>query len=378
MNKAIKRILSIFYKKKINYIIENISNSSPKANIIENELEEEISIQYPLVILPSKQIIPKFNKLTTRVDKGILENYFFDYLRSEFKLMISDLIEAEFGEIRRIPDLTYIDEKNRIFIAIEIDEPYTLNLNQEFIPTHYLKFDYNRNNLFISFGWIIIRFAEEQIAKNPNECIKYISSFINKETIIFPNLINIWTQEESLKMIKERYRNKYLPFEFKDDFRFDKISGNAYHSFLIKRIKDNNGIFNGNLSFIQKNGKRYVIILIESLKEQSNTIECWIESKIFEDKIKKTEFYKIILKVFQNLEPHLAYSIAGAFQKIRLEGYGKIEGNYFNLFDFTKFEIVCSDASIQKLEEKLSPIFKLNELDRMLQFTSIFPISEIE
>jgi hypothetical protein len=117
------------------------------------------------------------------------------------------------------PDFSYIDPFSQLHIDIEIDEPYTYYDGK---PTHYLYSDSDnrRNNYFLARGWVVIRFAEEQIVRYPDECCKFIAevihtlgddSFVAKFSGVRDvRQIGQWTEMEAIQMAKEKSREKYL------------------------------------------------------------------------------------------------------------------------------------------------------------------------
>ncbi|TEB40545.1 hypothetical protein D0809_30065, partial [Flavobacterium circumlabens] len=68
------------------------------------------------------------------------------------------------------PDFILYYQKYNLCIDIEIDEPYAMGSKK---PIHFD--DDKRNKFFLSKGWHIIRFAEEQICRYPDLCCKMIS-----------------------------------------------------------------------------------------------------------------------------------------------------------------------------------------------------------
>ena len=117
------------------------------------------------------------------------------------------------------PDFAYIDLDSGLRIDIEIDEPYAFNSRE---PTHYQGMwrDNNRNDAFLSRGWIVIRFAEEQVAMYPNECCKVIAKEIYELTgnRSFLDLTDHfgdlqpsehWSEEQAMEMARIDYRNRY-------------------------------------------------------------------------------------------------------------------------------------------------------------------------
>src|SRR5690606_30777811 len=92
-------------------------------------------------------------------------------------------------------------------------------------PMHYLgNADIDRDHYFNRKGWVIIRFAEEQIVKTPTACLYYIGKVIDSllgssiaQQIFFEEpLIPIkqWTYDDAAEMEREKYRESYLGIEF--------------------------------------------------------------------------------------------------------------------------------------------------------------------
>src|SRR5690606_20359434 len=115
-----------------------------------------------------------------------------------------------------------------ILIDIEIDEPYVMDSK---IPIHYVKegndgrllhVQYDRDIELSEFHkWIIVRFAEEQIARCPELCCDFIFNvigYITKDQRFDPMQMEIddefyikaWTIEESIIMSNSHYRLNYL------------------------------------------------------------------------------------------------------------------------------------------------------------------------
>jgi hypothetical protein len=135
---------------------------------------------------------------------------------------------AEEGRAFPIPGSEYqyssdieIHLKNHgLVIQIEIDEPY---VGETGPPHHCVDAgnDTNRDKFFSNRGWIVIRFAEEQIVRQPKACIAFIAQKIRKLTgdkkyvaavgpteAIKP--IRRWSKKEAQKMAEDKYRWKYL------------------------------------------------------------------------------------------------------------------------------------------------------------------------
>lgn len=119
-----------------------------------------------------------------------------------------------------IPDFAYIDPQFNLHIDIEVDEPYAYDTR---CPLHYLDHpkDYTRNQFFLSRGWVVIRFSEEQVVRSPLSCCKAIAGAI--ATILGDSSImnpfrqvptlkpqKRWTEAEAQQMAETGYREQYL------------------------------------------------------------------------------------------------------------------------------------------------------------------------
>lgn len=123
------------------------------------------------------------------------------------------------------PDLAYIDEKNCVYVDIEIDEPYS----GQHHPTHYVTGkgthrDQRRNDTFRNSGWHVVRFTEQQMFCQTKSCMKEVFVFLLKVgaiEVVPSKLINAeplklepcWTSEESKNRSYNRYRKNYLGYD---------------------------------------------------------------------------------------------------------------------------------------------------------------------
>ena len=111
-------------------------------------------------------------------------------------------------------DFAYIEKTLGLYIDIEIDEPYVYN---QTTLTHCIGSDDERNGIFLERGWIVLRFAEEQVVCYPQQCCQTIAEVVatfqgqqSYGEIPFPPAIKHWTKEEAMKMMLEQYRQTYL------------------------------------------------------------------------------------------------------------------------------------------------------------------------
>ncbi len=180
--------------------------------------------------------------------KGKTEKLFFDHLKKrcgdniENDRKINDwfLFKGEFDIYQYsekhgkpyIPDIVYEDDFERICIDIEIDEPYTLNddnngLKKSYKPIHFLGGDdEKRDDSFVFNNWVVLRFAEEQIVNNLEDCGKIVEDVVDFLKAINKNKGNIktafeletydldkvkrWTKLEAEEMAEKNYRDSYL------------------------------------------------------------------------------------------------------------------------------------------------------------------------
>lgn len=154
-----------------------------------------------------------FADLSTRETlKGRYEPFFHNHLKAKFGYKIFDNLEFQLPNSKAfVPDFAYVDKSSGLCIDIEIDEPYT---SENQIPIHCIGDDDYRNNYFLSKGWFVIRFAEIQIAKHPDQCCDYIDSIIRHisegtDFELFSVPVNCWNYSDAMEMIKNNLRNSY-------------------------------------------------------------------------------------------------------------------------------------------------------------------------
>jgi hypothetical protein len=168
---------------------------------------------------------------TTNVKKGVSEKLFLKRLSARFKENIGTPYSIN-SDYDFTPDFTYYNEKLGFFIDIEIDEPYVGETGK---PIHFLYQDGNRDSRFTSNGWIVVRFAEEQVVRFPYKCcdvIERIVTAMKSKTV--PNMsipaklkqVQQWTKEEAQQMAIGRYRNTYLNITFNET---DNYEENVYY-----------------------------------------------------------------------------------------------------------------------------------------------------
>lgn len=180
-------------------------------------------VYFPIILMPKPESWIKLpHKHTRQRNIGIAEKQFKEqYLYKYFpgNLMFDDrILNISVKAIFYEPDVTYQNEKNNLnlFIDIEIDEPY----DGIGTPIHYSGSDDQRNYDFNKRGWIVIRFAESQIIRQPDSCCKVIAEVIDAvahlgylkqlEDTEELETVRQWSKEEALHLKYLKYRENYL------------------------------------------------------------------------------------------------------------------------------------------------------------------------
>ncbi len=191
--------------EEYNQKIQEIMSSKNLLNFREQELKKVI------------QLSTSANYLKKSVNKGRYEDLFFTYLTNFFPENI--IINVSLGHFENpyVPDFVFVDKSTGLHIDIEIDEPYVLNTKE---PIHFVGSDARRNLFFEENNWVVLRFAEEQVAKQPLSCCITIANIVNEITgnsSYLSKMKNIeeikpvecWTREDSLFLGKQNYRETY-------------------------------------------------------------------------------------------------------------------------------------------------------------------------
>ncbi len=206
------RLVQQYQSAKNNHSAEVAKINSP----------ENIAIyQQEQLLLALRQTEPHDGENST-APKGFSEAKFYPYLNHYFSGRIHRKLTSTIPNYEHpySPDFAYIDRSLSLYIDIEIDEPYYHNTGQ---PTHFVGAtkDINRNNHFIEKNWLVIRFAEEEIARCPQSCCKAIAQIIAEvigddlELSQFSGIEDLpnrkqWTEAEAAQMAADNYRQTYL------------------------------------------------------------------------------------------------------------------------------------------------------------------------
>lgn len=206
-----QRLLTRSYKVESKY---SASNKIKLSTLLLNSLSERENI---------------YNfKIDDSANKGLSESYFLSHLQKWFNYPWRIIEHCQFQGERYTPtaDFILINDDLKLGIDLEIDEPYTI---KESMPIHLVE-DRKyiiRDKFFLELGYIVIRFAEYQIAKYPDYCclhiVRVLNQFLDRELkISVPQATEIqplkpqdwkvktWTQRESQIMAANKIRDRYL------------------------------------------------------------------------------------------------------------------------------------------------------------------------
>lgn len=214
--------------------VETSTSLAPVSEATNKELQKRVNYslsssknhnEYIFYSSPEKGTIVYPHRHHKGKIRGYSEEMFEDLIRNTFnnvELEISGDVNLKLSDTARSyePDIALVaNNQTNIRIDIEIDEPYSL-LSRT--PIHYTEdnSDAVRDAIMKSAGWIVIRFAEEQIVKQPMACISSIarlliqidSSLVPETCSLseFPKPVKRWTKAEAELMAQNNYREAYL------------------------------------------------------------------------------------------------------------------------------------------------------------------------
>lgn len=176
--------------------------------------------KYPQIYYPGADSKLNSNIIERKSYKKGATELFFEYKLDKYfrgHILKNSILDDE-RKKPYMPDYVIQYPMYGIYIDIEIDEPYAFRSGA---PIH--TEDSARNDYFLKNGWSIIRFAEEQICKQPELCCKVIAEHIRNLTgehiwVEGFHLLNKLTSVESWdkpaagKMAKNKYRYSYMKF----------------------------------------------------------------------------------------------------------------------------------------------------------------------
>lgn len=177
---------------------------------------------YPVVKMPQRNSFIKLPRIGRSNQKGYKENDFFNQIKQKISgIEISDNFHLVIPNFNRPyePDIVLFDKNLKLYIDIEIDEPYDGHFRY---PTHFIdpesefRKDDIRDLFFLESGWIVLRLTEKQVHLQSSECIEYIKNVLNSIYGRFftsnghCEMEEQWDYNQSIQWQKYRYRENYL------------------------------------------------------------------------------------------------------------------------------------------------------------------------
>lgn len=328
-DKIIKKLLFFIGKEVIVITNKKLQLTQNQFITTPPKLEYQTPKSYP-VFLKSNAIDTTTLEIVTRHDKGLLEAFFLDYLNEFVPYEVKTNLKIFAGRNYFIPDFVILSDEQNIRIIIEIDEPYSIGLGGNLIPIHYKGVDDFRNTCLIDNGWTIIRFAEEQIAVYPHLCCEYILKISENIECKLPQ-VNCWSEDEARKMIESKFRNSYLPIEFRG---VTKATNFSYRSLVIESI----------LVWDLEPDKKWIYVNLKKCTSEDVTqsdLCCRIDYDEFMSYFNNTKYFKEIKEIFDYRQVSWAFRFIDKSNCCRLNCFGIENGRWLNKKG--KFELIIPD-----------------------------------
>ncbi|KYC34729.1 hypothetical protein WA1_49255 [Scytonema hofmannii PCC 7110] len=144
---------------------------------------------------------------------NILKHHFGDWVKPQQEMLPPN------HERPYTADFLIVEPTTGLHFDIEVDEPNSFSTGE---PTHCIGDDDYRNKCFVDAGWVVIRFAEEQVSSQPERCCRFIANAIARLTLNYSlqsklahvepvTKVKQWSKRYAGALIKTNYRNNYLP-----------------------------------------------------------------------------------------------------------------------------------------------------------------------
>ena len=200
-----------------------------KINFHPNQFfDQQEHYSYPVVKMPKEGALLKLPRKGRAMGKGYKEHDFYEAIITkipEIEVAIDLHMAIPFYNKPYEPDIVLVDTSLNLYIDIEIDEPYDGYYRfptHEFIEdekTGYVKKDDTRDLFFTESGWVVIKFTEQQVHLQEQQCIALIRDVLNSiRNYRLEQTSNCasesqWTYQQAVRWQKENYREKYLGIE---------------------------------------------------------------------------------------------------------------------------------------------------------------------
>ncbi len=214
--------------------------------LFDHYLDEDEHKKFPSLKVPRKNtriIKPQTDRIgaTTGVMEPVLQKHLHNICKEIKGLKLLNNIKLPIlnRNYSYRPDFCLHWEKKKLYIDIEIDEPYDIVSRK---PIHYTENGDNlRDRYFIRNGWCVIRFAEQQIKDNIEGVINYIKRILrwltdengikfHENTLKF---LNRWSYEDAVVMSSNNTRENYLGLTIPPKIQITSEPQNSTNKFII-------------------------------------------------------------------------------------------------------------------------------------------------
>ncbi len=180
---------------------------------------------YPILFIPSfpnpKNLFPRIKRSGSgTAPVGASEERFGEVLRHYFGdwVLLQQEMLPDGHERPYTADFLIVEPTTGLHLDIEVDESHCFSTGE---PTHFIGDDDYRNKCFVDAGWVVIRFAEEQVVSQPARCCRFIANVLAKVTgntemnkqfadVLPVTPMKQWSRPQAASLKKKKYRQRYL------------------------------------------------------------------------------------------------------------------------------------------------------------------------
>lgn len=222
-NKKLSRIGEINYNNQVKkYEIEKNEFLRLKAKVESHDFRREyLFTHFRKKFMESKEETLKRCQILSdnEIKKGPTEELFYELIKSYTNHQVYKSLKFGFY----YPDLVLNSEN--ILMDVEIDEPYIFGTKE---PIHYDSIDFQRDKYFSENNFVVVRFSEDQILRDPLKCIDIINE-------VFDNCKQLKIEYSSDKYLN--FRTKSWTYEIAFNYAYKDSRKNVRETIKNIRVK---------------------------------------------------------------------------------------------------------------------------------------------
>ena len=177
---------------------------------------------YPKYVLPVRGAPVQPPRRGRSGRRGYTEEDFAAQLTTHFGGQFQILTDVSFavanGTRSYEPDAVLHLPEHHLYVDIEVDEPYNGFTR---VATHCEGDDDLRDEVFVSRGWVVVRFPEVLVHRQPAACCRFVADLLaaivpgytvptSLSGVVPPERVELWDVLQSQKWSREKYREGYL------------------------------------------------------------------------------------------------------------------------------------------------------------------------